>query len=68
LSFVTSQQAAKNKSMSVKYKNADVIIGMGGFISHSGSFNQFKNKLKTVHGGMTSLISELEALVNIMQQ
>ena len=68
LSFVTSQQAAKNKSMSVKYKNADVIIGMGGFMSHSGSFNQFKNKLKTVHGGMTSLISELEALVNIMRQ
>lgn len=68
LSFVTSQQAAKNKSMSVKYKNADVIIGMGGFMSHSGSFNQFKNKLKTVHGGITSLISELEALVNLMQQ
>jgi len=68
LSFVTSQQAAKNKGMSVKYKNADVIIGMGGFMSHSGSFNQFKNKLKTVHGGMTSLISELEALVNIMRQ
>ena len=68
LSFVTSQQAAKNKSMSVKYKNADVIIGMGGFMSHSGSFNQFKNKLKTVHGGMTSLISKLEALVNIMRQ
>lgn len=68
LSFVTSQQAAKNKSMSVKYKNADAIIGMGGFMSHSGSFNQFKNKLKTVHGGMTSLISELEALVNLMRQ
>lgn len=67
LTFVTSQQASKNKSMSAKYKAANVIIGMAGFMSHSGSFNQFKGKLKTVQGGMTSLISELEALSNIVK-
>lgn len=67
LTFVTSQQAAKNKAMTHKYKNADVIIGMTGFMSHSGSFNQFKHKLKTINGGMTTLIGELEALCNIIK-
>ena len=67
LSFVTSQQASRNKGLTMKYRNANAIIGMSGFMSHSGSFNQFKHKFKAVSGGMTSLINELEALCKIVK-
>lgn len=67
LSFVTSQQASRNKGLTMKYRNANAILGMSGFMSHSGSFNQFKHKFKAVSGGMTSLINELEALCKIVK-